>query len=584
MSTGSENAGGEEREQREAAAVAEAARAGDEAGAAHRDAGKGKAGDAEQSGETRKQIRGAGALTSNAKGEDDPSTGAETPALPEAAQKSERRGSLRLVIGVIYGLLALGNIIISSVLIFENQAALLQENVQLHADRVANAVFGELQQTELRSEDGAYDRLGRVFSGQDLERYLLFNADGEILRRFPEDPEAPAQVSEQLQQQIVEFTAEQSLFQSRFTKELNEDDYTIRLLFPLRGEGGEDLFLFAVLSLQQLSEMQQNIFIQAALNAGVIIVLHVVIAFFLFRLIFVRVDRLKDASLRMAGGELAARAEWKRSRKDELDDLGDAFNSMASSIQSNVETITLLNNQIQEELTIGKEVQELFLGNLKLLKDYKPHLYYRPLREVSGDVYKFYAFRGGYTGVFFADASGHGVSAALITTITILSLEEVLRKNINPSKVMTKLNELLAERLDTTFYATGVFLLFDPRGRTYVTNSGHNNVLFFSDRNEDGKEVQIKSHGPPLGLMDGVSYKANMINTKAGDRIFVHSDGLIETKNAAGEQYTQERLLRFLHTRLPADNTEIGEALKADFEAHARDYDDDVSSLMLEIP
>lgn len=492
------------------------------------------------------------------------------------------RASLRLVIGILYGLLALGNIIVASSMIVENQMDLVFTNIKLQSQAIAQKVVDELAGLTIsREADENYKLLEQSLRSYEVSEFIVFGADGKVWRRYPEAP-GPDTVERGLIQRTVELTAQESLFRSRYEVDLNQKDYSIELLMPLKSEGAAAAFLFSRLSVAQVQERIFQIYIQIAWAVAVGIVLHLIFALFVYRLIFRRVETLKEASLKMAGGELQTRVEWKRRRQDELDDLGDAFNSMAGNIQQNVDTITLLNDQIQEELQIGKEVQELFLGKMKKIKEYKPALFYRPLREVSGDCYKFYNFRGGYTGVFFADASGHGVSAALITTITILSLEEVLKRNMNPSKVCTHLNALLADRLDTTYYATGVFCLFDKEGRTYVTNAGHNNVIVFSEREDE--EIQIKSHGPPLGLMDGVKYKANMINTRKGDRVFIHSDGLPETTDAEGNQFTIERVLEILKTNKREDNETIARILREEFVARSKKYHDDVTFLLLEIP
>ena len=192
-----------------------------------------------------------------------------------------------------------------------------------------------------------------------------------------------------------------------------------------------------------------------------------------------------------------------------------------------------------------------------------PALFYRPLREVSGDIYRYFRFRGGYYGVFFADASGHGVSAALITVITLLTLDEAIMQRVTPQKLMTHLNHILASRLDTTYYASGVFLLFDAKGKLYATNCGHNTV-FVLPRNST-KQIEIKSDGPPLGLMDDSQYAMKQYPISKGDKVFVYSDGLIETEGENHEQFGLERLFDCLNTTRNLSNREMQEKLEAEF-------------------
>lgn len=502
-----------------------------------------------------------------------------------------RRTSLKIIIGALYGLLALLNIIISSVMIVENQIDLILTNINLQQNELGRAVSDEVQ--SLRISPGAeasLNALDEQLRSRNVERYQIFNESGEVWRQYfrddseqPARPPADVRVAEVILKKTEELTSENTLFRQRFIAELNEADFSIDLMIPLQTDAARNAFLFARLSLAEARKRIESLYFQVGLAVVLGVIVHLAFGVFVFRLIFRRVGLLTDASNKMAGGELAARAEWKRARRDELDELGDAFNSMAANIQRNIETITELNDQIQQELTIGKEVQELFLGNMKLIEQYNPSLFYRPMREVSGDVYKFYKLKGGFTGIFFADAAGHGVSAALITTITILSIDEALKRWMNPAQVMTALNGYLAERLDTSYYATGVFLLLDPKGKTYITNSGHNNVIFIPGRANE-QVVEIKSHGPPLGLMEGIKYKANLVNTRRGDRILIHSDGLIETVNDAGEQYSVERVLECLQQGRELSVPELGAELQRRFTSFVTKYHDDVSFLLLEIP
>ncbi|MBX7058009.1 MAG: SpoIIE family protein phosphatase [Leptospirales bacterium] len=500
-------------------------------------------------------------------------------------EKPPRRTSLRIIIGALYGLLALLNIIISSVMIVENQIDLILSNINLQQNELGRVVSDELQSVEI-APDSAENlaQLDSQLRSRDVERYQVFDDRGQIWKQyFREGASQQTEVSPEILKKTEELTSENTLFRQRFIPELNEADFSIDLLIPLRTRAAKHAFIFARLSLVEARKRIESLYVQVGVAVILGIVVHLIFAIFVFRLIFRRVSLLTEASNKMAGGDLATRASWRRKRQDELDDLGDAFNSMAANIQQNVATITELNSQIELELTIGKEVQELFLGNLSVVEQYKPALFYRPMRQVSGDVYKFYKLRDGHTGVFFADAAGHGVSAALITTITILSLDEALQHQLNPAQVMTSLNAHLAERLDTSYYATGVFMLIGPGGKTYITNGGHNNVIFLPGRSED-ETVEIKSHGPPLGLMDGVRYKANMVNTKSGDRIFVHSDGLIETVNDDGEQYGIERVLDQLRAGRGLDTTTAAHNLQTAFTSFVTKYHDDVSFLLLEIP
>ncbi len=521
----------------------------------------------------------------------------EDPTQQPRQGKPRRRAYLALRIGLLYVLLAAVNITFFSVVILENQSDLLLGNFKYRAESIVKSVLDEdVADLRFPAQPPApeYELLRGTLDAYDVQRYVIFDTQGRVRDAYVSaegEAQTPApnpgeRVEAELLDKIVEFTKEESLFRSRYIIDLDEERWSLDFLLPLSGRG-ERLFLAANLNVRTMQERVQYLQFQVLLAVVWGVIFHLLFAIFVFRLIFRRVNLLKGASLRMAGGRLNSRADWNRGRtEDELDELGDAFNSMAANIQDQVETITDLNDQIQNELAIGQEVQELFLGDEDLIESLKPALLYRPLRQVSGDVYKYFEFEDGSRAVFFADASGHGVSAALVTTITLLSLDEVLREHREPCKIMEELSNLMAVRLDTTFFATAVFVYFEAGGAVHLTNAGHNAPLILP---ADGGELrEIKPHGPPLGFIEDAPYKQETVSLTSSDRIFLYTDGLTEAANvAAGDEkelYGIERVEAILDQRRGESAEKIIEHLEQDFDAFAGHITDDVTVLILEVP
>ena len=503
-------------------------------------------------------------------------------------QAGIKKKSLPVKIGIFYTILALINILFFSIMTLENQTDLLFINFKYQAEELVKAVLGPLSKAKITvKEDVEYKKLENTLKQADVSSFIIFTEAGKPWHYYSqEDQNAvnPKTVSKELLVKTSDLNNRSSLFQSRYLIELNEDDYSLDVLLPLK-KSTSTLFLSARLSIRTIQDRVTGLYYQAFGSAVWGIVFHILFAIFVFRLIFRRVEILRLTSNKMADGELSVRADWKKNAKkgyDELDLLGESFNSMAQNIQSKVETISLLNQQIQEELSIGKDVQELFLTPSSVIEKLKPAIFFRPLRKVSGDIYRYFKFKGGYYGVFFADASGHGVSAALITVITLLALEETISKKTSPKKLMEELNRILAIRLDTSYYSTSVFLLFHPDGRLFGTNCGHNTVFILPASSEE--IIEIKSDGPPLGLIEDSKYAFNEFSLKKGDKIIVYSDGLIETEDGNKEQYGLDRFFKCLEGMRSEENDKIREVIEEDFTKFSRHYIDDVSLMVLEMP
>ena len=207
---------------------------------------------------------------------------------------------------------------------------------------------------------------------------------------------------------------------------------------------------------------------------------------------------------------------------------------------------------------------------------------YRPLREVSGDIYNFFNIKDRFKALFFADATGHGVSAALVTAIILMILDNVLKKTVHPGQVIEFLNKGLSERLMSSFFATGVFFVFDEDNTCYFTNAGHNPPIFI--RPSEGTAELLSKSGPPLGMFDEAEFKASRLEVKPGDKLIIYSDALVETKNAAGEMFNLERVMNLLEGNYHNSGEDILKLLESSLDSFAHEYTDDFSIIVLEIP
>lgn len=505
----------------------------------------------------------------------------------EAPKKKTK--SLRLQIGILYSFLALVNILFFSVMIFENQTELLVKNFQYQSDNFVTSVMSDLSTKSLaQNNETSFKIIKERLFYNEINQFIIFDKDGNIW--YKESGIISNElVKEEILKKSKEISDKNSVFSNKYKLELNKEDFAIRFLIPLKAEiEGLDIFLYTELSIKSMRDRLTKLYYQIAIAFIWGLVSHVLFGIYIYRVIFTRVGILKEATDKMGEGKLDSRAEWKFSRDDELDSLGTAFNDMAGKIQETITTITRLNDEINNELKIGREVQELFLPPNKKLKDLKVATSYRPMREVSGDIYHFYKFPAGkmskkdYYGVFFADASGHGVSAALVTTVTLLSLENIISKSIHPGYVIQKLGDVIGTRFVSSFFATAVFFLISDDGEILCSNAGHNAPMCF--RPSTGEFFYFKSVGPPLGMVDEFDYKVSKFKAQPGDKLFIYSDGLVESPGKDEEQFSEQRVIDIIKNNLETPNKDLLKILAEELDKFAIEYRDDVSMILLEMP
>lgn len=526
---------------------------------------------------------------------------------------SQPKRRLSLYIGLLYMLLAVVNIVFFSILIFVNQTDLLETNFKYHSESIVKTVLGELDELRFSqaSGDPAYEQLRLSLAPYDIRALTLMDREGRVwmegrpveasaggleLQVADEDSEPTSFVSDELRERMRDFAGEEQVFRARYSIELNEDDYTADLLLPLQARDGAPLFLQARISVGAIEARLQRIYFWIAGAVVWGLIFHALFALFVYRLIFRRLFALERASRSMAAGDLGARARWDVRREDELDQVGDSFNAMAASIQDQFETIQrqsrnirMLNQEIQAELRVGQEVQRAFLTPLSAFGNLNPAVYSRPLREVSGDIYAVHGLPSGGRAIFFADAAGHGVSAALISAITVMGLEESLEggddagTSIAPARIaLERLNASMARRLRSHFYATCIVIYLHDDGRASYASAGHPPALLA--RPGAGEVRQLPATGLPAGLTPDAEYEEHELELQSGDRLLLYSDGLTESENAAGEEFGIERAGEILRAHAAADPQAIAEALRRALEEHALQIRDDVTLLVLTIP
>ena len=474
-------------------------------------------------------------------------------------------------------------------MIFENQSDLLLKNFQFQSENLANTILADLQTIGLnRQKDEAFSIFRKTLKLYDISTFTIFQSDGEVWLHEPEGENQVKKVSDVLikKSKDVSSDKEGSLFKARYSLDLNEDDFTVNFLLPIRSAKGEEVFLFTHFNISSIQERLKQLYIQVAYAVIWGIVFHLIFAILVYRAIFRRVGILETASKNMAEGNLQTRISWGFKNEDELDNLGRSFNSMAEEIENKVNTITRLNDEINQELQIGKEVQELFLPPNKKYKRFNIGKIYRPMREVSGDIYQYFHYEEGdnkeFYGFFLADASGHGVSAALVTVVMAMSLQGIMKENHDPILAINQLGETIANRLQASFFATGVFVVLNEPGIAKFVNAGHNAPFIIRPST---KELRyIDSSGPPLGMGDDIVYTLDEFEVKPGDKIILYTDGVVETPLKEGGLYGLDRFANLVLENINKPNNEIVDMAMADLDRLHEEYKDDVTMIILEIP
>jgi serine phosphatase RsbU (regulator of sigma subunit)/ketosteroid isomerase-like protein len=193
--------------------------------------------------------------------------------------------------------------------------------------------------------------------------------------------------------------------------------------------------------------------------------------------------------------------------------------------------------RIEQDLRVARRIQQASLPKeVPEPEGWQIAPYYQPAREVGGDFYDFHLLSEGRLGVVVGDATGKGVSAAMVmaTTCGMLRLAAQALHSSSPGEVLERVNEALLARIPANMFVTCFYAILDPEsGRLLYANAGHD--LPYVRRG--GGAQELRARGMPLGLMPGMSYEEGEDLLRESDGVLFYSDGLVEAHDPKGEMF-----------------------------------------------
>ena len=227
------------------------------------------------------------------------------------------------------------------------------------------------------------------------------------------------------------------------------------------------------------------------------------------------------------------------------------------------------NQQMEAELAVARELQtELMASSMQSVRaeldtkaPFVPGIgfHYEPCEFLAGDFFQAIPYSKSSFGVLLCDVMGHGVKAALVTTLIRGLLSDVRSKQLNPAEVLEHLNERLCPLLDRPPLPRFVTALYGhvdlEKGIIDIASAGHPWPLL-QRKGVAPAPLTGDQCGPALGFVRGATYTSSVHSLTKGDRLLLFTDGWTEESNATGEEYGTPRLLEALsrHQETPIDD------------------------------
>jgi serine phosphatase RsbU (regulator of sigma subunit)/CHASE2 domain-containing sensor protein len=164
-----------------------------------------------------------------------------------------------------------------------------------------------------------------------------------------------------------------------------------------------------------------------------------------------------------------------------------------------------------------------------------------PAREVGGDLYDIVKLDENRVMITIGDVCGKGVPASLFMAIT----QTVMRLGVHSgqdlqAEIKAANNLLVANNREEMFTTLFCGVIDVPSGTMTYCNCGHNPPLVL--RKGEVTFEPLRNCGPPLGVVDDITYIPRSIALAPGDMLLLYTDGVTEAETSQSDQFGMKRL------------------------------------------
>jgi len=271
------------------------------------------------------------------------------------------------------------------------------------------------------------------------------------------------------------------------------------------------------------------------------------------------IAQLGEGVKRIGGGNLENYRPLNIKTNDEIEELANAFNQMASNLLTYVENLkrmTAEKERNESELRLARDVQMNFLK-----KDFPPFpgrsdfsLYaaFNPAHVVGGDLYDFELLDDSRLLFYVGDVVGKGFWAALIMGRTMLLMTRAsLQPGVTPAGILHQVNKELVQRNKELMFVTMFVGILDlGTGELAFSNAAHTRPVIQHANGEcsflELREV-TKVDDVFLGTEPKAQYHDCTVVLERGAAIVIYTDGVTEARSPESsperKQYSESRLL-----------------------------------------
>ncbi|MCR4631858.1 MAG: SpoIIE family protein phosphatase [Treponema sp.] len=225
----------------------------------------------------------------------------------------------------------------------------------------------------------------------------------------------------------------------------------------------------------------------------------------------------------------------------------------------------------------SKYQKDLLPAKLPVIPGISIGCYSVPMEGVCGDFYDIIVSRKDRVSFIMADVAGKGMTSLIV----MIMIRAILRLAVNTaqsaSTIMSWTNRgICIESSKIDHFASVALINYDATTKEVdIASCGNNHIFIYKAADKSIK--QISEPTEPMGVAKETEYKNQVFKLESGDIVATCTDGLVESLNENGVQYSVENLKKAIVKNCNANAKDISSRVKDDLKKYsgtAQQYDD----------
>ncbi|MEX2115494.1 MAG: GAF domain-containing SpoIIE family protein phosphatase [Bacteroidota bacterium] len=246
---------------------------------------------------------------------------------------------------------------------------------------------------------------------------------------------------------------------------------------------------------------------------------------------------------------------------------------------------TLEKQRLEDELKIAREIQQgLLPQKLPQIPGYDLAAVNVSSKQVGGDYYDVLPRSETEYIIAIGDVSGKGTPAALLMANVQAVMRALAPLHDNLPETTSRINDITFENTGGDKFITFFWGVVDTQSKRFrYVNAGHNPPFLIR---KDGSMLRLTEGGLILGIMKTMQpYKEGFVPLESGDTLFLFTDGVSEAMNAAGEDFTEERLEKLVGRLSDCTASDMIQEVRSAVEDFCKgtQQSDDITMLVLKL-